>query len=510
MAAPGGGVGFWKMRNMDSEPSNLGQLRLLVALDALLVTGSVGAAARQLGLSPAAASRLLAQIREAIDDPVFIRAGRRLVPSPRAEALRQRVHAVVAEAKALLAPQRDEERLDGPPDPGWIGVGAVQPQVLRIRDSLLAPLVEWPRQEGSGPTFEPGDPRLRMARHLSHLGRSRGQSRPLTAEEAEDAFDLVLRGEADPMQVGGMLLVMNHRIETAPELTGLVRAARRHVAARPIGTGRADLDWPAYISPHARKPPWFLQAAALVAQAGYRVLIHGHSGSGDMRAKLEVAARVLSIPVCTSLDAAERELVERRIAYMPLAAISSQLYRLIALHRLFDARSPVNSLVHLLNPLGAPVGLVGSVRAGYRELHRDAAALLGWPRLYALGAGRDVAEMMPFRPSAVFTVAAGREGLFILPSAPEPPPVRLSGLTTLEYWTAIWAGSARDARARNIIVSTAALALLALEGQGEAAFPAVLQRAEELWETRHRGAEDTHDGHGARHRPAGPGPVLSS
>lgn len=42
----------------------LGQLRLLIALDALLVEGSVGGAAKQMGLSIAAMSRLLGQIRE--------------------------------------------------------------------------------------------------------------------------------------------------------------------------------------------------------------------------------------------------------------------------------------------------------------------------------------------------------------------------------------------------------------------------------------------------------------
>ena len=64
--------------------SYLGRLRLLVALDCLLVEGSVTRAAERLALSPAAVSRLLGQARELYGDPLLKRSGRRLVPTPRA------------------------------------------------------------------------------------------------------------------------------------------------------------------------------------------------------------------------------------------------------------------------------------------------------------------------------------------------------------------------------------------------------------------------------------------
>lgn len=59
----------------ESESLRLGQLRLLIALDALLVEGSVGGAAKQMGLSIAAMSRLLGQIREKFNDPILVRSG---------------------------------------------------------------------------------------------------------------------------------------------------------------------------------------------------------------------------------------------------------------------------------------------------------------------------------------------------------------------------------------------------------------------------------------------------
>jgi DNA-binding transcriptional LysR family regulator len=80
-------------------------LNLLLALDALLAEGSVTAAARRLRLSPSAMSRTLARLRAGTGDPLLVRAGRGLVPTPRAIALRDRVHDLVREARAALSPQ---------------------------------------------------------------------------------------------------------------------------------------------------------------------------------------------------------------------------------------------------------------------------------------------------------------------------------------------------------------------------------------------------------------------
>lgn len=82
----------------------LPDLNLLIALDALLEEGSVVGAARRLHLSPPAMSRTLARIRETVGDPVFVQAGRRLVPTPRALALREQVRATVEQALHVLGP----------------------------------------------------------------------------------------------------------------------------------------------------------------------------------------------------------------------------------------------------------------------------------------------------------------------------------------------------------------------------------------------------------------------
>ncbi len=80
-------------------------LNLLVVLDALLQTRSVKRAAARVALSPSATSHALARLRELLDDPLLVRAGRSMVLTPRAERLRDELTRALAELERLLAPE---------------------------------------------------------------------------------------------------------------------------------------------------------------------------------------------------------------------------------------------------------------------------------------------------------------------------------------------------------------------------------------------------------------------
>jgi DNA-binding transcriptional LysR family regulator len=92
------------MHQMQSVDANL-----LLALDALLRAGSVTEAARRMNVSPPAMSHTLSRLRLAVGDPLFVRAGNRLVPTPRALAMRERVSHAANEIAALL---QSEQPLD--------------------------------------------------------------------------------------------------------------------------------------------------------------------------------------------------------------------------------------------------------------------------------------------------------------------------------------------------------------------------------------------------------------
>ncbi|MFI8927023.1 LysR family transcriptional regulator [Streptomyces sp. NPDC053474] len=79
-------------------------LNLLRALDALLQENSVTRAAERLGTSPAAASRTLARLRRAVGDPLLVRAGQGMVPTPRALELREQVAALLRGCDDVLRP----------------------------------------------------------------------------------------------------------------------------------------------------------------------------------------------------------------------------------------------------------------------------------------------------------------------------------------------------------------------------------------------------------------------
>src|SRR5205085_11153826 len=87
------------MHQMESVDANL-----LRALDALLQAGSVTGAARRMNVSPPAMSHTLSRLRLAVGDPLFVRSGNRLVPTPRALAIGERVARVATEVRALLRP----------------------------------------------------------------------------------------------------------------------------------------------------------------------------------------------------------------------------------------------------------------------------------------------------------------------------------------------------------------------------------------------------------------------
>jgi DNA-binding transcriptional LysR family regulator len=84
-------------------------LNLLVTLDVLLEEGSVAGAARRLQLSPSAMSRALARLRETTGDPLLVRAGRGLVPTPRALELQERVGQLVQDAQTVLRPAQEPD-----------------------------------------------------------------------------------------------------------------------------------------------------------------------------------------------------------------------------------------------------------------------------------------------------------------------------------------------------------------------------------------------------------------
>src|SRR5438128_4927493 len=106
-------------------------------------------------------------------------------------------------------------------------------------------------------TALPPDDEHDFAPYVRTLGRGPGRSRSLTREEAREALGMVLRGEADPVQVGAFLMLLRYRGEDPLEMAGLVEAARESFApALPSARPPVALDWPSYGAGRTRGGPW--------------------------------------------------------------------------------------------------------------------------------------------------------------------------------------------------------------------------------------------------------------
>ena len=463
--------------------SPLGRLRLLLALDALLVHGSVGKAATQMGIGAPAMSRLLQQIRATYHDRILVKTARGMVPTPFAETLRMRLRALAVETNDLLDPSAVCDPRPTRPQSNKAPILPAPPLAMQADLTIDGPTPAdfAAKLARIGPL---ADPRQRLAKFVATIGAGAGRSRPLTVEEAEEAFSLILAGKADPIQIGAFLMVLHYRGVTAAELAGIVQASRRHIDALDLDAAIVDLDWPAYLSPKAVYEPWFMLAAKLLAQSGYRVLIHG---SGDQAAggeRLTQSARLLGIPVAETLRDAASGVQSHGIAYLPLRSASTQISALLALYSLFELRSSLNLAVHLLNPLGAAASLLGASRSLYQTGYIDTAALLGWRDLSVVSISRDVAEARPSRATRLQRLIDGKQTTTLVPSQAAPDQVTPTGLSSLEYCLSVWEGRAPDAAPQQIVIETAALALLTLERGTPSSLPAMRQKAGVLWDRR--------------------------
>jgi anthranilate phosphoribosyltransferase len=105
---------------------------------------------------------------------------------------------------------------------------------------------------------------------------------------------MVLRGEADPHQVGAFLMLLRFRGEDAEEITGMVQAVRAHAGLGQPELG-VDLDWPSYGAGRTRGAPWFLLAALALARSGVSVLMHG---SNDFSSGIAVEDALAALGRC--------------------------------------------------------------------------------------------------------------------------------------------------------------------------------------------------------------------
>jgi DNA-binding transcriptional LysR family regulator len=202
-------------------------LNLLTALDALLNEGSVLGAAKRMNLSAPAMSRTLGRIRQAFGDEILVRAGRRMVPTPRALELRGRVRGLIEDARQVMRPE-------GVADPGTL----VRGFTIRASDYVAgvfgASLLAIAGREAPNAT-------LRFA--------DQGKEDVMALREGRIDLDIGVLGGIGP-EIRMQTLLHDHFVAVVrnghPLLKGKMNAARfasaAHVSASRRGLNRGPID----------------------------------------------------------------------------------------------------------------------------------------------------------------------------------------------------------------------------------------------------------------------------
>ncbi len=303
---------------------------------------------------------------------------------------------------------------------------------------------------------------MSLAPYVRIVARGKGRARPLSFDEAQEAMSIILRGDAAPEAVGGLLMVLRLRGEVPSEIAGFTAALRSHVRG---SVPAADLDWPSYAAGRSRGAPLYLLAARLVAQAGYVVSMHGHNTHQQHALSTDQI----------------RTLTGSFVRYDPLADLCPEAFRLLALRDDLGLRSCINTVLRMWNPSGAPATVQGVFHPSYRSLQAEAAALLNQRTLSTIKGGGGEFEAHPSKETVVFGLRGGEHIQHSVP-ATRYETRRLHEVGHDIDPLALWHGQVEDPFAQAIVLNTAALALWTVGAAAEVRDCQAL--ADDLWESR--------------------------
>jgi DNA-binding transcriptional LysR family regulator len=255
-------------------------LNLLAALEALLESGSVTRAAEQLHLSAPAMSRALGRLRAATGDPLLIRAGRGLVPTPRALALRPLAASALRTARAVLSPPPSQ-------DPATFH----RRLVIRADDAVAAAL---------GPALHAQA--RREAPGVTLIFTSEGTESPDALRTGDVDVDLGVQGRLAP-ELKRRAVADDALVALTRPMRGALTLARfvslPHVAVSRRGLSRGPVDDALAKLGHTRTValvvPTQLAAAAIVAQSNLVALVSALFAR-HIATVLPVIARACPVP----------------------------------------------------------------------------------------------------------------------------------------------------------------------------------------------------------------------
>src|SRR6059058_4380146 len=227
----------------------------------------------------------------------------------------------------------------------------------------------------------------------------------LSRDEAREVMDTIMSGEATPAQIGGFLVALRLKGETAEEIAGCAEAMRAHVL--PVKAKRDDLVDTAGTGGDGGKTFNISTAAALVAAAaGAGVAKHGNravsslSGSADV---LEALGFNLELPP----DRIARSIDELGFGFLFAPAHHPAMRHAAPVRRELATRTVFNVLGPLTNPSGARAQVVGVYAPELVRTIAEVLVQLGARRAFVVHGAGGIDELSPAGPNRVCEVVDG-------------------------------------------------------------------------------------------------------
>src|SRR5579883_1107300 len=218
-------------------------------------------------------------------------------------------------------------------------------------------------------------------------------------------MDAIMSGEATPAQIGGFLVALRLKGETAEEIAGCAEAMRAHVL--PVKARRSDLVDTAGTGGDGGKTFNISTAAALVAAAaGAGVAKHGNrsvssqSGSADVLEALGFELELAPELIARSID-------ELGFGFMFAPVHHPAMKHAGPVRRELAARTVFNVLGPLTNPAGARAQVVGVYSPLLVPVIGDVLAQLGARRAFVVHGAGGIDELSPAGPNLVCEVVDG-------------------------------------------------------------------------------------------------------
>ena len=296
-----------------------------------------------------------------------------------------------------------------------------------------------------------------FAQYIRILGKGKKGVRPLTQQEAYKAMSMIMADEVEPAQLGAFMMLMRVKEETREELAGFIQAARHFFKQQPIDGVTVDLDWSSYAGKR-RHLPWFILSTLLLAENNIKVFMHGTKGHTNNRLYTQDVLSFLGIESAKSFEQAAQQIKDVHFSYLPLEYLCPKLHDIIELRPLMGLRSPVHTLVRMLNPFNAPYVMQGIFHPSYRPVHQEAALLLNQPHLAVMkGEGGEI-ERNPDIECLVQSVHKGQLSDEVWPPLFKKRHTKEEELKP-QYLSALWQGEFKNEYAEATVIGTAAIAL---------------------------------------------------